>query len=341
MSQNLNRAALLCALAWVACKSDSPDDTGSESSGWSLMAGNFSEGVLLSLWPASAKEVLFVGGGMGREGPGILARYRPQDNTLCWEELLSDKALWWVHGVDESDWYAVGEKGAIVHYTDADGFQDESVDTLRTLYGVWVDSDTVWAVGGSFGGSPTGTGEIWRKDAAGWSLFAEDLPGTLFKVWAGHFVGNQVAYRLEVGGELEEIAPGEHKLLTLRGRSATDIWAVGGTQAADVLHFDGESWASIQTAGLGLPLMGVWTAPGESIWVSGMNGVQAYSDDDGANWVIPDFPLSSDSFHAVRAVGDEVLFAGGNLMSTSGEYHGMIGRFGPARAPVALSRCVE
>jgi hypothetical protein len=341
MSQSLNRTALLFSLALVACKSDGPVDTAVEGSGWSLMAANVSEGVLLSLWPASASEVLFVGGGMGREGPGILARYRPQDNTLCWQEILSDKALWWVHGVDENDWYAVGEKGAIVHYTTAGGFQDESVDTLRTLYGVWVDGDIVWAVGGSFGGSPTGTGEIWRKDAAGWAVFAEDLPGTLFKVWEGHFVGNQEAYRLDAVGALEDIAPGEHKLLTLRGRSATDIWAVGGTQAADVMHFDGENWTSIQTAGLSLPLMGVWTAPGEPVWVSGMNGVQAYSDDDGATWVIPDFPLTGDSFHAVRAVGDEVLFAGGNLMSTSGEFHGTIGRYGPPRGPVTTSKCVE
>jgi hypothetical protein len=341
MNNLMLRSAFVCTLALVSCKSDAPDDTGEESSPWSLMADNFSEGVLLSLWPASEEEVLFVGGGMGREGPGILARYRPLENTLCWEELLDDKALWWVHGVDETDWYAVGEKGAIVHYTASGGFQDESVETPRTLYGVWVDEGVVWAVGGSFGGSPTGTGEIWRKDEAGWSLFAEDLPGTLFKVWQGHFVGNQVAYRLDADGSLEAVAPGEHKLLTLRGRSVTDIWAVGGTQAADVQHFDGTAWATVQTAGLGLPLMGVWTSPGESVWVSGMSGVQAYSEDDGLTWQIPDFPLTSNSFHAVRAVGDEVLFAGGNLMSTSGEFHGTIGRFGAAHTAPSLSKCSE
>jgi photosystem II stability/assembly factor-like uncharacterized protein len=116
---------------------------------------------------------------------------------------------------------------------------------------------------------------------------------------------------------------------------------VGGTQAADVQHFDGTAWATVQTAGLGLPLMGVWTSPGESVWVSGMSGVQAYSEDDGLTWQIPDFPLTSNSFHAVRAVGDEVLFAGGNLMSTSGEFHGTIGRFGAAHTAPSLSKCSE
>jgi hypothetical protein len=152
-------------------------------------------------------------------------------------------------------------------------------------------------------------------------------------------VGNQVAYRLDETGALEDISPGEHKLLTLRGRGTSDIWAVGGTQAADVMHFDGAVWREVQTSGLSLPLMGVWTAPGEAVWVSGMNGVQAYSEDEGENWLIPDFPLTGNSFHGVRALDDEVLFVGGNLMSTSGEYHGTLGRFGPPRDPAATSVC--
>lgn len=327
------------SLLLVACKSDVPNDTGPSGPSWSILADNFSSGVLLSIWKANDEEVLLVGGGMGNEGPGVLARYRPQENTLCWEQVLADAALWWVHGVDPSDWYAVGEKGTILHYTEGEGLLDESVDTPRTLFGVWADEDAVWAVGGGFGGSQTGNGEIWKKDESGWSLFAEDLPGTLFKVWEGYFVGNQVAYRLDASGGLEALPPGEHKLLTLRGRSETDIWAVGGTQAADVMHFDGDTWSSIQTAGLSLPLMGVWTAPGEAVWVSGMNGVQAYSEDNGANWAIPDFPLTGNSFHAVRAVGEEVIFAGGNLMSTSNEFHGTLGRFGPERPPLSVSEC--
>jgi hypothetical protein len=326
-------------LSFFACKSDVPDDTGPDGPTWSILADNFASGVLLSIWKASDEEVLFVGGGMGKEGPGILARYRPEEQTLCWEQVLADAALWWIHGVDLSDWYAVGEKGTILHYTENEGLVDESVDTPRTLFGVWVGEDAVWAVGGGFGGSATGNGEIWRKDETGWSLFAEDLPGTLFKVWEGHFVGNQVAYRLDESGELESLSPGEHKLLTLRGRSETDIWAVGGTQAADVMHFDGQVWTAIQTAGLSLPLMGVWTAPGEAVWVSGMNGVQGFSEDNGDTWVIPDFPLTGNSFHAVRAIGEEVLFAGGNLMSTTTEFHGTIGRFGPETAPVSVSEC--
>jgi len=332
---------LLCLLALVGCKNSPTDDTGSSSSPWAIVADGFSPGALLSIWASSEEEVLFVGGGLRGAGPGVLARYRPADQTLCWETLLEDKALWWIHGLSATDWYAVGEKGSILHYTKNDGITDESVATDATFYGVWASEDAVWAVGGFIGGSPTGSGEIWKKDESGWALVADSLPGTVFKVWDGHFVGTHVAYRLNADGLLEEIPPGTHKLLTLRGRSHDDIWAVGGLQAASVMHFDGVEWNSIQTAGLSLPLMGVWTAPGESVWVSGMNGVQAYSQDNGENWVIPDFPLTSSSFHAVMAHGDEVLFAGGNLMTSGDDYYATIGRFSHNHKPVSASNCSE
>ena len=330
------------AVVALACTPvDDGEETGlDDSDAWSLAADNFTEGVLLSIFPVNEQEVWMVGGGLQREGPGVLVRYRPLENTLCQEVLLDDKSLWWIHGAADSDSiYAVGEFGTVLHYRPSTGWEDESVETNMTFYGVWSSEDAVWAVGGRVGGSATGQGVIWKKDEQGWSLFAEGLPGTLFKTWEGHFIGNQVAYRLDEKGELEAIDPGEHKLLTLRGRSENDLWAVGGAQAAAVLHFDGLSWKEIQTNGLGLPLMGVWTAPDEAVWVSGLNGVQGFSEDEGESWKTPDFPLTSKAFHAVSKIGDEVLFVGGNMMSTGGNYHGTIGRYGPVKAAPSITDC--
>jgi hypothetical protein len=317
------------------------EETGLEDShAWSLAADNFTDGVLLSIFPLNEEEVWMVGGGLQREGPGVLVRYRPMDNTLCQEVLQDDKSLWWIHGADDSDsTYAVGEFGTVLHHRPSTGWVDESVDTNMTFYGVWSSSDAVWAVGGRVGGSATGQGVIWKKDDQGWSPFAEGLPGTLFKTWQGHFIGNQVAYRLDEKGELESIDPGEYKLLTLRGRSPSDLWAVGGAQAASVLRFDGESWRQIQTSGLGLPLMGVWTAPDEAVWVSGLNGIQGFSEDNGESWITPDYPVTSKAFHAVAKIGEEVLFVGGNMMSTSGSYHGTIGRYGPTKDAPSIIDC--
>ena len=85
--------------------------------------------------------------------------------------------------------------------------------------------------------------------------------------------------------------------------------------------------------------MGVWTAPGEAVWVSGMSGVQGFSEDQGENWTIPNFPITSNSFHAVLKHGEEVLFAGGNLMSTGPDYHGTIGRYGPEKTFISATDC--
>ena len=98
-----------------------------------------------------------------------------------------------------------------------------------------------------------------------------------------------------------------------------------------------DAWEEQETAGLGQPLNGVWTAPGETVWVAGMSGSQAYLE-DGA-WKIPDFPLTGEHYHAVWKHGDEALFLGGNLLSTAPPYHGIIGRHGPARGGLEVSEC--
>ena len=335
VSRHSVSAFLMTGLLFLSCTSaeDGEDSGEVESDSWSLAADNFTEGVLLSIFPVSEEEVWMVGGGLQREGPGVLVRYKPLENTLCEEVLLEDKSLWWIHGAEDSESiYAVGESGTVLHYQPTTGWLDESVATNMTFYGVWASDDAVGAIGGRVGGSATGQGVIWKKGEEGWAIFAEELPGTLFKTWNEYFIGNQVAYRLDENGDLESIDPGEQKLLTLRGRSEEDLWAVGGAQSASVLRFDGQEWEDIQTEGLGLPLMGVWTAPGEAVWVSGMNGVQGFSEDEGASWMTPAVPLTSKSFHAVAKHGEEVLFAGGNMMSTSGNYHGTIGRYGPPKS---------
>lgn len=66
--------------------------------------------------------------------------------------------------------------------------------------------------------------------------------------------------------------------------SATDAWAIGGTEEA--FHFDGVSWAPMRIAGIG------WTAdilalgPNE-VWVLGQNGVAHL---ERASWVIEGLP---------------------------------------------------
>ena len=320
------RWSFCAALLSLACtgKEDTGDtrDTSATGPRWSVLADGVGEGVLLSAW-TDGGEALMVGGGMAGDGPGVLARY--DGSRVCTETLSEDRALWWIHGPVEGEWYAVGERGLVLHQVGGEIF-DESIETEATFYGVWATEDVVFAVGGVV---DTNLGQIWRREAGVWSLFLDNIDGVVFKVWRGWFVGNEWAAFLD-GESSEDLSvhlPG-HRLLTVRGPSEDEVWAVGGSASAVVLHWDQGAWQTLGTQGLSLPLNGIWTAEGEQVWVAGMSGTQGYGPGDGS-WHIPDFPVTAEHFHAVWKHGEEMLFLGGNLMSSQGPYYGTIGRYGP------------
>jgi len=324
-------------LLW-ACTGPKPDDsagetgdTAPEGPGFSILADEVGEGVLLSAWSAG-EEMLAVGGALGGSGPGILARW--DGETLCTETLVEDAALWWIQGPSETEWRAVGERGTVVHSVDGVVARDD-VDTDMTLYGVWDDGESAWVVGGDVG---AGTGGIWQRGVAGWEQVLATEEGVVFKVWDRWFVGDQVAWRLGDDGVFESFPPQE-RLLTVRGVSGDEVYAVGGTMGSAARKWTGAGWEELDTAGLSAPLNGVWTAPGENVWVAGMMGVQGFSDDGGASWKIPDFPLTVHHFHAVWKHQESFLFLGGNLMSAAGPWFGTIGRWGMPRAAVTASEC--
>jgi len=299
-------------------------DTGSAYSPFSVFADQIPGGTLLGAW-SSGDELLMVGGDLGLDGSDTIGNLVRWDGaTLCVEEGVTDATLWWIHGPREGEWYAVGAKGRILHEVDSVR-TDESVPTDSTLYGVWVAEDgRVWAVGGD----PRGTllGEIWLREAGTWSLFAGALPGTIFKVWDRWFVGDGVVYHLEGDALVEHNPPDVTKLLTVRGRADDDVYAVGGSSNPALLHWDGLAWSSVEVdlTCTGQPLNGVWTAPGEDVWIAGNTGAMARWD--GAEWTCPFPPITFEHFHAVWSHGGDWWWAGGNLFSPGGNY-GTIGRW--------------
>lgn len=316
---------MLVMLTVLAGCKDRADDTAlPPASGpqWSLVADQVGAGVFLSGWSDGAT-LRIVGGDMAG-GAGVMATLT--DGTLCVAD-ISDRALWWIHGAAAGDWYAVGEAGTILHSIDGT-ITDESVPTDATLYGVFDDGSTVWAVGGI----PGTSGEIWQKQDGAWSLLVGELDGAIFKVWQSFFVGERTAWRL-VDGALVESATDE-KLLTVRGRADDDVWAVGGTTSARVMHFDGTAWQQEDATGLGQPLNGVWTAADQPVFIAGNFGTSAYRDD--AGWVMPEWPVTSEHFHAVWWHDDAAWFLGGNLL-TPGNNYGTIARYGEPSPAVTVS----
>ena len=309
---------------------------------WTLPVEAEEGGMLLSAW-SDGDDLIAVGGQLDDTDALIVRR---EEGVWCRERGVADRPLWWIHGSEPGRWFAVGAAGLILHHEDGQT-TDESVDTEATLLGVWDEGDRVWAVGGEVFGSRRG--EIWLREDGVWSLFAGDLPGVVFKVWERWFVGESVAWHLSDEGELEDrFPPNGEKLLTVRGRADNDVWAVGGVMSSVLLHHDGTSWESVDVDPLctSQPLFGVWTEPGEDIWVAGMSG--AMGRFDGEEWHCADFlkgdalrDLSNAHFHAVwPGEGDEMLWFGGNFFERGGNVFSL-GRHQPdeSMGSIAINDC--
>jgi len=310
------------------------------SPGFSIPLESEDSGVLLAAW-TDRDEVLAVGGQLDGTA-GLLVR--AEGDSWCADDQFADRPLWWIHGNGEGRWYAVGEQGLILRHEEGETI-DESVDTPATLYGVWDAGDRVWAVGGDVWGDRLG--EIWLREDGRWSLVASGLPGVLFKIWEDWVVGDSVIYRLgdgDLGFEkklfgLEDHSVSEQpRLLTVRGRSADDVWAVGGNAQGTMWHWDGLAWTEVALSPLctNQALNGIWTAPDQDVWIAGMSG--AMGAWNGSEWNCPDVPITGEHFHAVWPQGDDILWFGGNLFS-SGDNYATIARHGLGDERIEFTDC--
>ena len=296
----------IVATVWAGGCDSASKDSGGEGEFY-VVADDLDAGALLGAW-TEGDELLCVGGTPG-SGPGVIAHLNGEDLSL---ETVGDRTLWWIAGDDAGVWYAVGEAGTILR-EEAGVRTVESVPTAATLFGVEVEGTDVIAVGGSFT-SEGSSGEVWRRRDGAWSLLAGDLPGAAFKVWDGWIVGDNAVFRLE-GDELLPVDAEPGRLLTVRGRADDDVWAVGGTNAPDLRHWNGTSWAAVDPGPISQGLSGVWTAPGEDLFVAGNYGTAAFYHGD--QWVEAEFVTSAD-LHAAWRFGDRPIWVGGDLFGGGG-----------------------
>ncbi len=327
-------AACMCLLS-PACQDDvdDDDDGDGDDDGGAVFAeavDGLAHGVALGAW-SSGSDLLVAGGRLSAKpgdeygSPGVVVRITPEGKAC--RALEADRTLWWIHGAegpgaDPDNWYAVGEGGLIVHHLPGGASVDESVVSDAILYGVWAGEDQILAVGGDpFGPN---SGEVWRRDPGSeaeqgsWSLVAGDLPGVAFKVWDHWIVGDGVAWRLDGDTLVEHHPPGGERLTTVRGRSDDDVYAVGGFSGPVLLHWDGASWSemTIDVACVSGGLNGVWTAPGEDLWIGGFFGGAARFD--GERWSCSAEPLTFEHYHAVWRHQGETWWVGGNLLKAGG-----------------------
>ncbi len=150
------------------------------------------------------------------------------------------------HGSSAGTVWAVGDEGAAIRITGADGatpvVEVTNPLTWKRLNGVWSVSDTeAWAVGVD--------GMILHNTGAGLS-------------WDG----------------VSSLPANEH-LNAITGTSSSDIWAVG--DAGVVLHYGGTAWSRVKIAGLGSrrpDLYTVWSAGPGQVWIGGQGVLLALGD---------------------------------------------------------------
>ncbi|NCG20349.1 MAG: hypothetical protein GWP91_15175 [Rhodobacterales bacterium] len=327
----MKRIALLISL--VACGGPKNSDSATEiPDTWSsLLAEHVDGGMFLSGWENPEGTLVMVGGNLTANS-GRLGFW--DGSTLCVEDDVTDAALWWLDG-QGSDWYAVGTSGAVIHDNGSERVRLD-VPTNATLFGVYVDGEDVWVAGGD---TSTVRGEIWRmKTGQDWELVMGDLPGLVFKTWNGWFVGDGVAYYWNGTALEERHPPNGERLLTMHGPSADDAYAVGGLTAPVVLRWQQGAWSEVASdeTCLHAQLSGVWVDDDGTVWVAGHNGTA--SSYDGSTWSCDTPPITAEHFHGVVGHKDQVLWMGGNLLSTADNY-GTIGVH-PAAAPLPqVSAC--
>ncbi len=344
------RLALGLVLISSACGDDSPpadtDTSSADDSSGAVDDGSaiavqmgIGGGVVLS-GHSHGDGMTMVGGrlssapGVDPGGPGTV--FWLEGDQLCRHAGITGRTLWWIDGPGDGTWYAVGERGTILRY-DGETVHDESVETDAIFYGVRASEPTI-----AVGGNPFGAmdGEIWQRDADGtWAVLHEDLAGVAFKIHEDWIVGTGVAWQLMPDGSLvEHFPPNEARLLTVRKRAEDDVWAVGGSAQAVVLHWNGSAWEEIPftTACGNGSLNGVTAAAGDDVWVAGFFGAMARYD--GSEWTCPIPPVTLEHLHATWEHDGKQWWGGGALLAAGGDI-ATIARAGPEPLELDVIDC--
>ncbi|TVQ92967.1 MAG: hypothetical protein EA397_05620 [Deltaproteobacteria bacterium] len=192
----------------------------------------------MSVGGTGPDDVWIVGAQPGPQSPPTVLHLRDEQwRSIDTRQLHS---LWWVHSFQDGPTF-LGGAGATVLKIEGDEIERTPTPPFfgNTVFGVWgPDPEDVWAVGGFAGRQ----GFIWRYDGAHWSSMElpDDVPRSrsgeipsLFKVW---------------------------------GRSADDVWFVGGEGL--VMHYDGDALRVIPS-GTQRPLFTVFGDDDEVFIVGG------------------------------------------------------------------------
>ncbi|MCC7109911.1 MAG: hypothetical protein IT382_11520, partial [Deltaproteobacteria bacterium] len=217
--------------------------------------------------------------------------------------------LWWVHAFAGGPTYLSGGgatllrvDGEVVTRLGTPGFAGQ------TVFGVWgAAPDDVWAVGG-FAGR---TGFAWRTDGA--TVRDEPIPLDVPRSADG-----------EIGA-----------LLKVWGRSASDVWLVGGV--GTVLHWDGTEMHVIPTDTTAT--LFTVTGDGEEVVIVGGDGANGVVLRGGVDGLVDDTPPGAPQLQGVTKDADGNLWVAGSGGYAAGQPPGgawQAVQLGLAEAPESI-----
>ncbi|MCC7380878.1 MAG: hypothetical protein IT384_03560 [Deltaproteobacteria bacterium] len=304
---------------------------GPSPSAWSVELSGLEGAVLcVASLDRTGERMVAVGGDPGSNDPPILL----ERTSAGWIDVPPPTAwlgaMWWAHLVAPDDLWIVGARMQIAHgplgaLAMIDAPDVEGADDL-TLFGVWGSSrDDVWIVGGE-PSSPNGhRGVVLHYDGQAISQVA--VPRAIYKVWGASarevmMVGDRSWLRFD--GEALSILtpPVDAPLITIHGRAANEVFAVGGFVTGLVIAYDGAAWSDISETGAP-PLNGVAVDASGRVVAAGYGGYLAVRE--GGSWRAVETDLRGLDIHSVQATPSGIYAAGGRLAIGSGARHGFIG----------------
>jgi hypothetical protein len=291
---------------------------------------------VLSVWVSpEGDQAIAVGG--GREG--VIFEW---NGGPAWHAPLLPETglLWWTWAEPGGTAYAVGEDATVLVREPGGAWQRAPMDGVVppsiALYGVWGHGGHVWVVGGSVNAATPPPNAIAHFDGTTWT--AEDtsaLPEeTIFKVWGTSaddvwVVGREglIGHRDAAGVWTPYDSGTDAPLIAVMGRSANEVYAVGGASAGEIVKWDGVAWSPFAQTGEGLSA--VWTAPGRALFVGGNRGFLARfggSDTGDPDPSCLDFtrPVLDVDFHCMSGGPGRVLAVGADLLGGTAPWDGAI-----------------
>lgn len=325
----------------MGCRQEIIVHNGPEPLKWTPLLEGYDPGAMLSVW-SNGPDNIWVAGGK----PGQSMALSFDGTQWLQHDPGLERQLWWVHAFEDGSAFVVGNKGAVARY---DGSQWEILDVNKpgtVFYGVWGSSpDDLWIVGGPVliaqdGVEPEGDvlmhfdGQEWTQvDLSHVERAFPEKERALFKVWGANdkdvFVVGEEGLTLHYDGTdwvRHDNPAGDHTLFTVVGRDASDVYAIGGLGNFVLMHWDGSVWKDVPSPDY-LPTMaqGIWTAPGEPLYIAGNQGFTARMDSWG-KWVVGNGDeVTDDLLHSICGDGaGGVLAAGGNLIVPQPSLQGVL-----------------